>query len=476
MDIKENEQLNIVPEKPDFSEELLQIIKSDCKNSEIREQLSEYHDYDIATVIPLLDTDERKKLYRILGDEAVSDIFAYLEDVEEYITELDNEKAADIIEEMDADDAIDVLDELPEDKKQDIITLIEPEAQADIKLIDSYEDDMIGSRMTTNFISVKKSFSIKQAMRSLVKQAADNDNISTIYAVDDDDTFYGAIELRDLVLAREGTPLEDIITTNYPYVYALETTAECIEQLKDYSEDSIPVLNKNNVLIGVITASDIVEAVDEELGDDYAKLAGLTSEEDLDEPVLKSITKRIPWLIVLLVLGVGIAAVIQGFQTLIPASLIILYTFQSLILGMSGNAGTQSLAVTIRVLSDDELTAKDKFKFIFKELRVGFMNGLIVGTLAFAVIGVYVQFFEPTFVAEFGVSGFAVSACIGISLLISMIIASLDGTLIPIFFKKIGIDPAVASGPLITTINDLVAVMVYYGVSILMLVNILGII
>ncbi|MBQ3235476.1 MAG: magnesium transporter [Clostridia bacterium] len=476
MEIKDlNEELNVIPEKPDFSEELLTIVKSNLKNSEIKERLSEYHDYDIAEIIPLLEPSERKKLYRILGDEAVSDIFAYLENVEEYITELDNEKAADIIEEMDADDAIDVLDELPEDKKEDIISLIEPEAQADIKLIDSYEDEQIGSRMTTNYISIKKSFTIKQAMRALVKQAADNDNISTIYAVNDDDTFYGAIELRDLVIAREGTPLENIIVTNYPYVYALETTAECIEQLKDYSEDSIPVLNKHNVLIGVITASDIVEAVDEELGDDYAKLAGLTSEEDLDEPVFKSITKRIPWLVILLVLGVGIAAVIQGFQTLIPPSLIILYTFQSLILGMSGNAGTQSLAVTIRVISDDELGGKEKLKFVFKELRVGFLNGLIVGGLAFAVIGIYVQFFEPNFVSDFGVSGFAVSACIGVSLLISMLIASLDGTLIPIFFKKIGIDPAVASGPLITTINDFIAVIVYYGVSILLLVKLLGI-
>jgi magnesium transporter len=142
---------------------------------------------------------------------------------------------------------------------------------------------------------------------------------------------------------------------------------------------------------------------------------------------------------------------------------------------MSGNAGTQSLAVTIRVISDDELSGKDKFKFMFKELRVGFLNGLIVGGLAFTVIGIYVQFFEPTFVSSFNVSGFAVSACIGLSLLVSMVIASLDGTLIPIFFKKIGIDPAVASGPLITTINDFVAVIVYYGVSILLLVKLLGI-
>ncbi|MBR6737461.1 MAG: magnesium transporter [Clostridia bacterium] len=471
---KLNEELYEVPEKPDFTEELLSIIRGDLKVSELKDKLEEYHDNDIAEVIPLLEPIERKKLYKTLGDEAVSNIFAYLENVEDYIAELDDEKAADIIEEMDADDAIDVLSELTEERKQDIITLIEPEAQADIKLIDSYDEDKIGSRMTTNFISIKKTFTVKQAMRALIKQAADNDNISTIYAVEEDETFFGAIELRDLVIARETTPLEDIIVTNYPYVYANETTAECIEQLKDYSEDSIPVLDGDNKLIGVITASDIVEAVDEELGDDYAKLAGLTSAEDLDEPLFKSIAKRIPWLVVLLVLGTLIATVIQSFQAFIPTNLIILYTFQSLILGMSGNAGTQSLGVTIRLLSDETLTFKEKIKFILKELRVGFFNGLIIGLLAFLVIGVYVQFFEKSFVETFNVSGFAVSACIGISLLVSMVIASLDGTLIPILFKKIGIDPAVASGPLITTINDLVAVLVYYGTSLILLVSVLG--
>lgn len=470
---KLNEELYEVPEKPDFTEELLSIIRSDVKVSELKDKLSEYHDYDIAEVIPLLEPSERKKLYRVLGVENVSDVFAYLDDVEDYLAELDDEKAADIIEEMDADDAIDVLSELTEERREDIISLIEPEAQADIKLIDSYDEDKIGSRMTTNYIAITKSSTVKQAMRSLINQAADNDNISTIYAIEEDETFYGAIELRDLVIARETTPLEDIITTNYPYVYANETTADCIERLKDYSEDSIPVLDGDNKLIGVITASDIVEAVDEELGDDYAKLAGLTSAEDLDEPLFKSITKRIPWLVILLVLGTLIATVVQSFQDFIPQNLIILYTFQSLILGMSGNSGTQSLGVTIRLLSDETLSVKEKFKFIFKELRVGFFNGLIIGLLAFVVIGVYIQFFEKQFVELTGVSGFAVSACIGVSLLISMVIASLDGTLIPIIFKKMGIDPAVASGPLITTINDLVAVLVYYGTSLLLLVPLL---
>ena len=159
------------------------------------------------------DSEWMGKLYRILGDEAVSDVFAYLEDVEDYITELDNEKAADIIEEMDADYAIDVLSELTEERREDIISLIEPEAQADIKLIDSYDEDKIGSRMTTNYIAITKSSTVKQAMRSLINQAADNDNISTIYAIEEDETFYGAIELRDLVIARE--------TTHFTFSWAL---------------------------------------------------------------------------------------------------------------------------------------------------------------------------------------------------------------------------------------------------------------
>ncbi len=471
MDMKE---IKLIPEKRDYENELLQIVTSNLKVKELKERLSEYHGNDIAKIFPIINAEQRKRLYRVLSDEEISDIFSYLEDVEDYVFELDNEKLADIIEEMDADDAVDLLSELEEDRKQDIITLIEPEAKADIILIDSYSDTQIGSLMTTNFISVNKTSTVKQAMRSVIKQAADNDNISTVYVVNDDGSFYGAIDLRDLVIARDTTPLTDVISTNYPYFYALESISSCIEQLKNYSEDSIPVLNKNNILIGVITSNDLVEVVDDELSDDYAKLAGLTSEEDLDEPVYKSISKRIPWLLVLLVLGVAISAVIQNFQTHIPSSLIILYTFQSLILGMSGNAGTQSLAVTIRVISDDSLKGK-KLSFILKELRVGFLNGLIIGLMAFVFIGLYVQFFEPTFVSSYNVSGFAVSLCIGASLLLSMVVASLGGTLIPLIFKKIGIDPAVASGPLITTINDFLSVIIYYGISILMLVNLLQI-
>ncbi len=469
--IDENEVVTQVPEKRDYEEELLKLIKSDEPPERLKEDLGDYHD-DIAAILPELTQEERAKLYRILGIEKVSEIFPYLDDVEEYIEELPNEKAADIIENMDADDAVDVLEELEDDKKEELIKLMQKDSVKDIKLIDSYDDDMIGSKMTTNFIAVKKNLSIKQAMRAVITEAGENDNISTLYAVNDDDTFYGAIDLKDLIRARDGTPLDNIITTAYPYVYAKETVEECIDQLKDYEEDSIPVLNGNNVLIGVITQSDIVEVVHEELGDDYAKLAGLTEAEDINEPLFKSMRKRIPWLLALLALGLIVSTVIGSFQSLITIpQLFILFSFQSLILDMGGNTGTQSLGVTIRVISDDELDKKNRFKFIFKELRVGFFNGLLIGTLAFIAVGIFLTFISPVKDAS-KYFGFEISACIGIALLCSMVVASLDGTLIPILFKKIGIDPAVASGPLITTVNDLVAVCIYYGVSLLLFVEI----
>ncbi len=462
-----------VPEKRDYEEELLLIATQNHSLKELKEILFDYHENDIAAVIPKLDKETRTRFYKALGIDRVSDVFTYLDDVEEYIAELDSEKAADIIESMDADDAIDVLEELEEDKKEEIISLMEEESVADIQLIDSYEEDEIGSKMTTNYISFTKDCTVKQAMRTVIREAEENDNISTLYAINEDGTFYGAIQLKDLIRARENTPLDDIITTSYPYVYARETVSNCLEQLKDYSEDSIPVLNVNNLLIGVITSSDIVEVVDEELGEDYAKLAGLTEEEDVNEPILKSVKKRIPWLLILLALGLLVSSVISKFQESIPIGLLVLYSFQSLILGMSGNTGTQSLGVTIRVLSDDDFSRKAKIKFIFKELRVGLLNGLIMGLISFIFIGLYVTFLTD-YPTQYGIPyyGFSISACIAFSLIATTIIASLVGTVIPMTFKKIGIDPAVASGPLITTINDLISVLTYYGISLLLFVQI----
>ena len=448
-------------------QEILNAIRSDESREKLAETLSGYHDADIAKAFPELSKEERKKLYTALGVERTSEVFAYLEEVEDYFREIGAEKSADILEEMDADDAVDILEQLPEEYRDLIVEKMDEEAKEDIELITSYEDGEVGSMMTTNFIVIERGLSVKAAMKELIRQSGDNDNISTIYVTEKDGTFYGAIDLKDLIRAREGSDLESIITTSYPYVGDHDDISDEIERLRSYSEDSIPVLDKDSKIIGVITANDLVEAVDDELGEDYAKLAGLTEEEDLNEPLFKSVRKRLPWLIALLGFGLVVSSVVGIFQGIV-AVIPLVICFQSLILDMAGNSGTQSLAVTIRVLTDESLNGTAKLKFVLKEMRVGFTNGCILGLSAFGLVGAYIMVFQGKAAGE----AFLYSGCVGLALWTAMIVASMVGTLIPMFFNKIKVDPAVASGPLITTINDLIAVVTYYGMAGLLLVNV----
>ena len=456
-------------ERPDYTEELIALLRSRRPIAELRLEMEGYHDSDLADLLEQLSAADRRRLYRILGLDRMSDVFAYLEDVGKYIEELDAELAADVIEGMDADDAVDVLDELDEEKRRELLELMDPDAAEDIQLIDSYDDEYIGSRMTTNYVAISREWGIREAMKALVRQAAENDNISTLYVLNEDGTFCGAIDLKDLIIARSDAVLEDLIVTSYPFVYATQTVDSCIEELKDYSEDSIPVLDNDRRLLGVITAQDIVEVVDEEMGEDYARLAGLTAEEDLNEPLLHSMGKRLPWLIVLLFLGLGVSAVVGLFEDVVKG-LTLIVCFQSLILSMAGNVGTQSLAVTIRVLMDEQLTTRQNIALVFKELRVGFFNGTAMGAVSTVLVGLYVWLVK----GYAPMMAFTTSGCIGLSMMAAMSVSSLTGTLIPMVFKKLRVDPAVASGPLITTINDLVAVVAYYGLAWLLLVNTVG--
>ena len=440
-------------EKADYVKELVEIINQEERDDQLAEKLSAYHENDIAEAFELLDEKGRRKLYRVLDTEWMSEVFAYLDDVGTYLEELEADDAADIIENMDADDAVDVLQEVDDNVREKLVSLMNEEATEDIELICSYQEDQIGSMMTTNFIEISRTLTIKQAMRQLIAQADDNDNISILYVTDEDGMFYGAIDLKDLIIARAGESLESLISTSYPYVLASDSITDNLERLKDYAEDSIPVLDQEHHIIGVITAQDLVEAVDDEMGEDYAQLAGLTTEEDLDESVGQSMKKRLPWLLVLLCLGLGVSTVAGMFEKVMKQLTLIVF-FQSVVLGMSGNSGTQSLAVTIRVLMDEELTGKERLKMVWKEARVGFCDGLLLGLVSFVCIGIYIMLAK----AKPALYAFSVSGCVGTALMVAMTISSLVGTVVPIVLHKIHIDPAVASGPLISTVSDLVAV------------------
>lgn len=331
-----------------YVEELIEIIRAGLSRGDLVDWLFDYHDNDIADALELLTPEERKRLYSALGAERVAEIFAYLDDGDVYLKELSLKQQAKVISEMDSDDAVDILEEVDDDTKCKILGMLDKEASEDVQLLLSYDEDEIGSYMTTNFILIHNDLTVREAMRELVKQAGENDNISTIYVVDRAEQYYGAIEPQDLIIAREHTELEDLINRSYPYVMDHEKISECIEKIKDYAE------------------------------------------EDLNETTRESIRKRLPWLVILTV-------------------------------------------------------------------------------MALLFLGAYIHLFKGF---SLGYS-MMISACVGVSLVGAMVVSGLVGTLTPIFFKKVGVDPAVASGPLITTINDLVAIVVYYGLVAVVLIDII---
>ena len=335
--------------------ELAELFRSEKTDEEILDFLLNYHKNDIADMMAGMTEEERKRLYHLLGAQKVAEIFKYIEEPRKYIRELSVESAARVISEMDSDDAVDLLEDLDPEEKEQIVRMLDEDAKKDVKMLLSYDEEEIGSCMTTNYICIPEDLTIKQAMSELVKQAGENDNIMTIYVVDEKGVFAGAIDLKDLIRARENTHLKDLVLKSYPYVTDHEKIDDCMDRILDYAEDSIPVLSEDKRILGVITSEDLIEMVDNEMGEDYAKLAGLTAEEDLN------------WLIILLFLGMGVSSVVGLFENVV-AVLPIVICFQSLVLDMAGNVGTQSLAVTIRVLMDENLTGKQKFQLVVKEV------------------------------------------------------------------------------------------------------------
>ena len=458
----------VITQHPDYRTEIADILRSNLTPKRMQERLLQYHENDIAAALELLKKDERMRLYSILQTDTLASVLEYAGLLEEYMGELSIRKRVEILSRVEPGTAVEYLAQLEKAERNVLIELMDEDVRREITLLSSFDEDEIGSRMTTNYICVHSGVSVREAMHELIEQAADNDNISTLYVVDEEDMFVGAIDLKDLIIAREGTRLESITMSSYPYVYANEQIEDCIERMKEYSEDSIPVLDADNRLKGVLTSQDITQLVDDEMGEDYARLAGLSAEEDLQEPLKRSIGKRLPWLMVLLGLGLVVSSVVGMFEHVV-AHLTLIVSFQSLILDMAGNVGTQSLAVTIRVLMDEQISGRQKLFLIGKEARVGLVNGLILGMLSVVCIGLYLVALKGQTV----MMAFSVSLCTGIALVVSILLSSICGTAVPLAFKKMNVDPAVASGPLITTINDLVAVVSYYGLAWLLLIRVL---
>ncbi|XMB87441.1 magnesium transporter [Mycoplasmatota bacterium WC44] len=429
------------------------------------ERLLEFHPYDISQVILKLN-DFDKAFFLSLNIDTVSLVLSSLE-VEEFIEftqDVRTKIVSDIISEMDFDDAVDVLKALDDEDRIILLRLMDDKHRSKIKELMFYKEDTAGAIMTTEFIDISVNFTVKQAMKKVIDLAKEAVSINVIY-VTDNDKLVGVLSLRELIVARAEDDLKEIMTTNLITLTPLVDQIIVAETMMNYNFTVLPVVDKNMKIKGIVTSDDVMDVIDEEAVEDISALAGVT-DADIDhdtETVLSSVKKRFPWLVVLLAIGSITSIIIASYEETIN-KVPILAVFLPLILDMSGNTGTQSLAVTIRGLSTNQFVDKrDIFEHLWREFKTALLNGFMLSTLVFIMASIMGYFTGNTDIT------FALVICV--SVYIAIIVATLAGALIPLLINALKIDPAVASGPFITTINDIISLTVYLTLATIFIVG-----
>lgn len=446
---------------------IVELIENTSSTSVIKEELSVYHNYELAKILSELSPKKQAEVLDLFNNEELAQILVYLDtnDTLDILEDVDAKKAASIINEMEPDDAVDILEEIGDDQATEIINYLDDDVKTDIEELQKYDEDKAGSIMTTNFIKVYDFNDVKEAMKILVRDAPMVESINTLMVVDKDEKLVGILDFKKLIIAKSPCQIKDIMNTHFKEANVYDNTRDVVDLMSDYDIYIMPV-TLDSVLKGVITMDDAFDEITTALEDDYAKLAGLVETEEATSSVKESIKKRIPWLIILLFLDLIVSVIIGGFGHVI-SSIPILAFFQAAVLGLAGNCGTQSLAIEIQRLSENDEHTKNKiFKGLLKEVLLGLLTGIVLGIVSFIFVTVMLYIKKET-----DIPPIRIGSVIGIAILVAVTVSNLFGALIPIIFYKLKIDPAVASGPFITTINDIIVVIIYFSVAMIILQN-----
>ena len=435
---------------------LLKEIEQALENDEIdtfRFTFNDIHPYDQANFFMNQNYDNRMKMYSYLSPDEVADLMEHieLENVEPYFSEMDSQFASMILGKLPTDDAVDMLNEMEKDKVASFLTIMDKEEADEIKELLHYEEKTAGSIMTTEFVAINKSFTVKETMNRLKIEAPDAETIYYLYIVDENKHLVGVISLRDLIIAADDDIVSEHMNENVVSVSVGMDQEDVAQMIMDYDFLAVPVIDFQEHLLGIITVDDILDVVDEEASEDYSKLAAVSDVHRIEDSPFSAAKKRLPWLIILLFLGLFTASLIGQFESTLE-QVAILAIFMPLIAGMAGNTGTQSLAVAVRGIATGEFENRGKLKLMIKETS----TGLIIGTVCGLTIMVVIYLWKGELFLGF---------LVGISLLATLTIATLSGSIIPLVMDKFKIDPAVASGPFITTINDLISISIYFGIA-----------
>ena len=431
------------------------IKKSDEKSLE--NLFSDFHHADIAEILDELNIEDALYIIKLLDSEKTSEVLMELDDDyrEKILNNLSVKEIAEEVEELDSDDATDIISELPEDKQKKVISkIIDAEHKADIKELLKYDEDSAGSLMAKELIKVNENWTVTSCVKEMRVQASEVTRVHSVYVVDNDDILLGRLSLKDLLVADPKTKIKSIYKSNVEFVFDYDSAEYVANTMQKYDLGAIPVIDKNKKLLGRITIDDIVDLIREEAEEDYQLAAGILQDVDVDDSIIELTRARLPWLILGLIGGIGAAFIMGGFDEILIENKILFY-FTPLIAAMAGNVGVQSSAIIVQGLANDEI--KDSInKRLIKETFLSILNGVILALILFLFVFIWKKEID-------------IALALSASLVAVVIVAGIIGTFIPLFLNKRGIDPAIATGPFITTCNDIFGILIYFMVAKLIL-------
>lgn len=429
------------------------------RSQQFRKMFLSLHSYEQGQFFLTLSKVQRQEFYGIMQPGEVSEIFDVLKDdltnAQALLQEMDIKYAAQMLDQMDDDNAADLLEQLDKPTVQHYLQLIPQQNAHKLRKLLNYGNETAGGLMTTDYAVLKQDVTVKDAIKSIRKFAKTAETIYYLYIVNENNDLVGIMSLRELLVHNEQAVLNTIMNRNIISVYDDDDQEQVAGVFRDYQLIALPVISHTKQMLGIVTVDDAIDVIDDEAQDDYSKLAGVDVDEPDSETPMQAAKSRLPWLITLLFLGMITATLISHFETLLSKASI-LAVFISLITGTAGNAGTQSLAVAVRKLSLEDNKAKHIWKLIGKECLTGLIAGFITGITIFIVVGIWKHNWILGFV-------------IGLAMMFAIVVANLAGSLIPMGMAKLGFDPAVASGPFISTLSDLTSVLIYFNIASLFL-------
>lgn len=423
------------------------------QNAELVSLMKEVHYADVAEIANELNIEQATYLIKLLDSDKTSDVLTELDDDvrEDVLNNLSSKEIAEELEELDTDDAADIVAELPDEIVQEVISEIEDREHArDIVDLLRYDENSAGGLMAKELVKVNENWNVLTCVKEMRAQAENVTRVHSIYVVDDDDILKGRLSLKDLLTTSTTTPIRDVYIHRVDSVDVSEKPEEVAKIMSKYDLEAIPVVDEIGRLVGRITIDDIVDVIREEADKDYQLAAGISQVVEADDSIWELTRARLPWLFLGLIGGVGAAAIMGGFEEMISKHAI-LFFFTPLIAAMAGNVGVQSSAIIVQGLANDDLKGSVSNR-LFKEMMLATLNGIVLAIVLFVFTWLW-QGSYPTAIA------------ISLALIVVIIVAGIVGTFIPLFLHQRGIDPAIATGPFITTSNDIFGILIYFWIA-----------